>query len=161
MLVHLTPRPYLWPTIKIVVMPKPLESTPSARPTASELAVLQLLWQRGPLSVREVHEALPDDKPIVYTTVLKTMQVMLERGFLTREAEGRKHIYAAAVAEGDTQNTLLDNFLRRAFGGSAMTMVMKALGNYDATPAEIEELKAYLDELEGGSPTQTPKNPAE
>ncbi|MGB3545508.1 MAG: BlaI/MecI/CopY family transcriptional regulator [Saprospiraceae bacterium] len=137
-------------------MSKSAESSHFSRPTASELAVLQLLWQRGPLSVREVHEALPDGKPIVYTTVLKTMQVMLDRGFLTRRAEGRKHIYAAAVTEGETQNNLLDNFLHRAFGGSAMSMVMKALGNYDATPGEIEELKAYLDELENGSTTQNP-----
>jgi len=68
-------------------------------PTASELAILQLLWTNGPLSVKEVHESLDQDKPVVYTTVLKTMQVMMERGMLDRTSEGRKHIYRAVIAQ--------------------------------------------------------------
>lgn len=87
-------------------MAKPI----SSQPTASELAILQILWQRGPLPVRTVHEVLAEEKEVVYTTILKTMQVMLERGFLERESVGRKHIYRAAIAQEDTQDKLLDTF---------------------------------------------------
>lgn len=117
-------------------------------PTASELAILNLLWDRGPLSVREVFEELAKEKDIVYTTVLKTMQVMMERGFLNRESVGRKHIYEAAIAREATQDKLLDNFLGRAFGGSAKKLVMRALGNYDTSKDELEELKALIERLE-------------
>lgn len=118
------------------------------QPTTSELAVLQLLWNRGPMSVKEIHEALSTEKEIVYTTVLKTMQVMLDRGFLERESVGRKHIYSAAIAREATQNELLDTFLQRTFGGSAKQLVMRALGNYRASKTDIEELKAMIDKLE-------------
>lgn len=128
----------------VVTMSKSFKS----QPTASELAVLQLLWDRGPLSVREIHEALSEEKEVVYTTVLKTMQVMLDRGFLERESQGRKHIYSAAIAKESTQNQLLDTFLNRTFGGSAKQLVMRALGNYQASKADIEELKAMIDKLE-------------
>lgn len=118
------------------------------QPTASELEVLQLLWGRGPLAVREIHEALSADRDIVYTTVLKTMQVMFERGFLTRESQGRKHIYSAAIAQEDTQNSLLDTFMNRTFGGSAKALAMRALGNYNTTKDDINELKALIEQLE-------------
>ena len=117
-------------------------------PTASELAILQLLWTNGPLSVRAVHEALERDKPIVYTTVLKTMQVMMERGMLDRTSEGRKHIYRAVIAQTATQDKLLDSFLDKTFGGSAKKLVMRALGQHTPDAAELEELKAYIDSLE-------------
>lgn len=117
-------------------------------PTTSELEVLNLLWSRGPLSVREVHETLSADRQIVYTTVLKTMQVMLERGFVARDSMGRKHIYRAAIAREDTQDKLLDTFLNRAFGGSAKGLVMRALGNYRSSKQDIEELKSLLDRME-------------
>ena len=131
-------------------MPRP---TPPTVPTAAELAVLQLLWSRGPLSVREVHEGLDADRPVVYTTVLKTMQVMHERGLLTRESAGRKHIYAAAIEREPTQDGLLDTFLARAFGGSAKGLVMRALGKHTPSPAELDELKAYIAELEAAQST--------
>ena len=120
----------------------------SSQPTTSELAVLQLLWDRGPLSVKEIHEALSAEKEVVYTTVLKTMQVMLDRGFLERESVGRKHIYSAAIAKETTQNQLLDTFLQRTFGGSAKQLVLRALGNYQTSKSELEELKAMIDKLE-------------
>ena len=125
-----------------------MSKSSSTQPTASELAVLQLLWSRGPLSVREIHEALSTEKEIVYTTVLKTMQVMLDRGFLERESVGRKHIYSAAIAMEDTQNQLLDTFLQRTFGGSAKQLVLRALGNYQTSKSELEELKAMINHLE-------------
>ena len=128
-------------------MPKPL---PQAPPTAAELAILQLLWTRGPLSVKDVHADLETDRPVVYTTVLKLMQIMYERGLLTREAQGRKHIYTAAVERAATQDSLLDTFLDRAFGGSAKTLVMRALGKHTPDASDIDELRAFLDELEAG-----------
>lgn len=118
------------------------------QPTASELAVLQLLWERGPLAVKTVHAELSKDREVVYTTVLKTMQVMLERGFLTRESQGRKHIYAAAVAREATQDSLLDTFINRTFGGSAKELAMRALGKTKTTQSDIDELKALIDKLE-------------
>jgi len=117
-------------------------------PTASELAILQLLWTQGPLSVRDVHEALDQNKPVVYTTVLKTMQVMMERGMLDRDSEGRKHIYRAVIAQTATQDKLLDSFLDKTFGGSATKLVMRALGQHTPDQEELEELKAYIADLE-------------
>ena len=122
-------------------------------PTASELAILQLLWSKGPLSVKDVHETLNHDKPVVYTTILKTMQVMMERGMLDRSSEGRKHIYRAVIAQTTTQDKLLDSFLDKTFGGSAKKLVMRALGQHTPDAEELEELKAYIDSLE------TKKNP--
>lgn len=117
-------------------------------PTASELAILQLLWKRGPLSVKEIHLSLSEDKQVVYTTVLKTMQVMMERGMLDRSSEGRKHIYRAVIAQAATQDKLLDSFLDKTFGGSAKNLVMSALGKHTPDAEELAELRAYLDSLE-------------
>ena len=124
-----------------------LES-PNLQPTSSELAVLQILWQRGPSTVREVHDQLAQEKDIRYTTTLKTMQVMQSRGFIRRDIQGQNHIYEAAIAQEDTQTALLDTFLQRAFGGSAWRLVMKALGNYEASPEELEQLKKVIAQKE-------------
>ncbi len=123
-------------------------------PTASELAILQLLWTKGPLSVKDVHEALDHDKPVVYTTILKTMQVMMERGMLDRSSEGRKHIYRAVIAQTATQDKLLDSFLDKTFGGSAKKLVMRALGQHTPDAKELKELKAYIDSLETSKKTK-------
>ena len=119
----------------------------NSAPTASELAILQLLWTNGPLSVKEVHLALERDKAVVYTTVLKTMQVMMERGMLDRSSEGRKHIYRAVIAQTATQDKLLGSFLDKTFGGSAKKLVMRALGQHTPDAEELEELKAYINSL--------------
>ena len=118
------------------------------QPTHSELAILQILWKRGPSTVREVHDQLAEEKDIRYTTTLKTMQVMHTRGFIRREVEGQKHVYYAAIAEEDTQTALLDTFLQRTFGGSALQLVMKALGNYDADEEELNQLKEMIRQKE-------------
>ena len=117
-------------------------------PTASELSILQLLWAKGPQSVKEIHEVLDSEKPVVYTTVLKTMQVMMERGMLDRTSEGRKHIYHATVEQKDTQDKLLDTFLDKTFGGSAKNLVMRALGKHTPDADELQELKKYINSLE-------------
>lgn len=118
------------------------------QPTASELAILAILWERGPLPVKAIHEQLSEEKEVVYTTILKTMQVMTDRGFLARESQGRKHIYRAAIAREDTQNSLLDTFVNRAFGGSAKNLAMRALGNYKTTKEDLDELKALIEKIE-------------
>ena len=118
------------------------------QPTASELAILQSLWERGPLPVKESHAVLSVQKEVVYTTILKTMQVMYDRGFLARESQGRKHIYRAAVQQDATQDQLLDSFVQRTFGGSAKRLVMRALGNMNTTKEDLEELKSLINRLE-------------
>lgn len=117
-------------------------------PTSSELAILQILWTNGPSSVKEVHAALDRDKPIVYTTILKTMQVMMERGMLGRTEAGRKHIYHSIVEQEDTQNKLLDTFLNKTFSGSAKDLVMRALGKHTPDEAELNELRNFIDSLD-------------
>ncbi|MEM8583607.1 MAG: BlaI/MecI/CopY family transcriptional regulator [Bacteroidota bacterium] len=117
-------------------------------PTASELAVLNLLWDRGPLTVRAVYDELVKEKDVVYTTILKTMQVMYERGYVSRERVGRQHVYAAIIAREPTQDKLLDGFLGKTFGGSAQRLVMRALGNYKTSKDELRELKALIERLE-------------
>ena len=117
-------------------------------PTPSELEILQFLWKHGPSTVKQIHEELEKTKEVRYTTTLKTMQVMFERGMLKREAHGRKHIYQAAIAEEETQDVLLDRFLNKTFRGSALKLVMRALGNYDATQSDLNQLKDYIDQME-------------
>ncbi|NJC28367.1 BlaI/MecI/CopY family transcriptional regulator [Neolewinella antarctica] len=121
---------------------------PNPQPTASELAILAILWEDGPQPVRVIHERLSAEKEVVYTTILKTMQVMLERGFLDRESQGRKHIYRAAIARETTQDSLLDTFVNRAFGGSAKKLAMRALGNYKTSKEDLDELKALIEKIE-------------
>ena len=133
-------------------MPSPRPNTP---PTPGELAILQVLWTRGPLPVKDVQEALEverdaDDKPVGYTTVLKLMQLMHEKGLLDREADGRKHVYRAIVERAPTQDRLLDTFLDKAFSGSAKTLVMRALGKHTPTADELDELKSFIADLERG-----------
>lgn len=117
-------------------------------PTAAELEILQLLWQHGPLTVRRVCDALNEDRKLGYTTVLKTMQIMHDKGMLGRELDGKRHIYHAKIAETDTQDRLLDVFLQRTFGGSTKRLVMRALGNYKTSSADLEDLKRLIDGLE-------------
>lgn len=118
------------------------------QPTASELAILNILWAEGPLPVKAIHERLSHEKEVVYTTILKTMQVMTERGYLARESLGRKHIYSAVITKEKTQDNLLDSFVNRAFGGSAKALAMRALGNYKASKSDLNELKALIAKIE-------------
>ncbi len=124
------------------------EQSNNLQPTSSELAVLQILWQNGPSTVRQVHDLLAQEKDIRYTTTLKTMQVMHSRGFIRREISGQQHIYQAAIAQEDTQKALLDNFLHRTFGGSALKLVLKALGTYEASQEELNQLKQVIAQKE-------------
>ena len=107
------------------------------RPTEAELAILQVLWERGPSTVRQVHEALSAAQRTGYTTTLKLMQIMARKGLVTRDESERTHVYAPRRGRGDTQRQLVADLLDRAFGGSAADLVMQALR---AQPASVEEM---------------------
>ena len=118
-------------------------------PTDRELAILGVLWERGPSTVREVHEALDRDGQTGYTTTLKLMQIMVEKGLLVREDDGRKHIYRPALSEEKTQKQLVRNLLDRVFAGSAEKLVMRALSARKVSPDELKRIREMLDEMEG------------
>ena len=117
-------------------------------PTDAELAILQVLWTQGPSTVRAVHEQLDRAGSTGYTTVLKLLQIMLEKGLVTRDESRRAHVYTAAVDESVTQRRLVDDLLERAFGGSAQTLVMRALSADRVSADELDEIRALLDQLE-------------
>jgi len=118
------------------------------RPTESELEILQVLWEKGPSTVREVNAILNEKREVGYTTSLKIMQIMTEKGLVTRNTDSRTHIYQSAVRENATQTNLLDSFIEKTYRGSAMQMVMQVLGNKKASPDEISELKKLIKDLE-------------
>jgi predicted transcriptional regulator len=119
------------------------------RPTDSELAILRVLWQRGPSTVREVHEQLNQDAATGYTTTLKLLQIMAEKGLVVRNEEERAHVYETKQSEQRTQRQLLGDLADRAFGGSAAKLVMQALTGRKATAEELRTIREMLDELEG------------
>jgi len=118
------------------------------KPTESELEILRVLWEKGPSTVREVHEILEQSKDAGYTTTLKLMQIMHEKGLLERDASSKTHIYAAAVSQENTQRQLLDKMIDTVFNGSASQLVLQALGNHKSSKEELEKIKQYLNEIE-------------
>ncbi|MDZ4708384.1 MAG: BlaI/MecI/CopY family transcriptional regulator [Saprospiraceae bacterium] len=123
------------------------------KPTESELAILQILWQAGPQPVRVVNELLANNSgsEIGYTTTLKLMQIMTEKGLLKRNTDQRSHIYEPTVKEHETQQNLLSEFLHATYRGSASTLVMQALGQYKASKDELNMIKAFINNLESSS----------
>ena len=117
------------------------------KPTEAELEILQILWENGPSTVREVNERMNAEREVGYTTTLKLMQIMTEKGMTGRNTDKRTHIYFACVDEGETKNWLLDKFLKSAFRGSAAQLVMQALGNHDASNEELEKIKQFIDSM--------------
>ncbi|MEO6038764.1 MAG: BlaI/MecI/CopY family transcriptional regulator [Saprospiraceae bacterium] len=122
------------------------------KPTDAELEILHLLWELGPSTVRAVNDRLSIQREVGYTTTLKLMQIMLEKGLVTRQDDSRSHVFTAAVTEGDTQSRLLQTFVDLTFRGSAMKMVMQALGNHEASATELDEIKRLIAELEKDQP---------
>ncbi len=118
------------------------------KPTNSELDILGVLWKRGPSTVRDVHEELDRKRRTGYTTVLKLMQIMADKGLVTRDESSRAHIYAACPTQSDTQKTLIGDLVDKAFGGSVHQLTLHALGNAKSTPEEIAEIRRLLDSLE-------------
>jgi len=119
------------------------------KPTESELEILSILWEMKEASVRQVHERLSKTKETGYTTTLKIMQIMHSKGMVTRDEQNRSHIYSPATNQKETQNSLLKNLVKTAFGGSAQNLVMQALGQENPSKQELEEIRAFLDQLEG------------
>ena len=117
------------------------------RPTDSELEILAVLWERGPSTVRDVHTALSDSKPTGYTTVLKLMQIMSEKGLVRRNETDRAHVYEARQPAEQTQRQLLRHLLDRAFNGSASRLVMQALATRATSREELSEIRRMLDDL--------------
>ena len=119
-------------------------------PTEAELVILNILWTSGPATVREVHDAL-SAKQIGYTTVLKQMQVMAEKGLLERSERFRSHVYEATLPKEHTQQQLAGNLLQRAFDGSASNLVLGALSSKKVSATELAEIRQILDQFEKGS----------
>jgi BlaI family transcriptional regulator, penicillinase repressor len=119
------------------------------RPTDAELEILTVLWSRGPATVRDVHEIIAGRRPTQYTTVLKQLQVMAEKGLVKRDEDQRAHVYEAARPREWTQRQLAGDILQRAFNGSAKSLMMGALSSRKASKQELAELRALLDEYEG------------
>lgn len=117
------------------------------KPTESELEILQILWSRGIATVREVHEELAKTKEVGYTTTLKIMQIMHEKGLVKRDESMRTHVYQPAVNKEKTQKHILGKMISTLFGGSSTQLVLQALGENKATPAELEQIQHLLDQM--------------
>lgn len=126
-------------------MPEP------AAPTDAELAILRVLWDRSPQSVREVHEAIAADKAVGYTTVLKTLQIMFDKGLVKRDDRQKAHLYRPATPAPRMQKRLVDDLVERAFGGAASQLVMHALSGRKASPEEIAQLRSLVESLDSES----------
>ena len=121
------------------------------RPTKLELAILRILWEKGSASVREIHLALSEGKPTGYTTALKMLQIMTEKGLVERDDSTRPQIYRARHTQKKTQQHLLKDFVQRAFGGSVKALVMQALASKKSSREDLEIIRKLLDKFEGES----------
>jgi BlaI family transcriptional regulator, penicillinase repressor len=119
---------------------------PQPKPTDAELAILRVLWERGPSTVRQVHEALADTRDTGYTTTLKLMQIMADKGLVKRNETSRTHVYAAIAGEEQTQHQLVKDLVDRAFGGSAATLVLRALSAEGTSESELREIRKLIDD---------------
>jgi len=126
------------------------------RPTDAELAILRVLWSKGPSTVRQVHDVLASGRELAYTTVLKLLQIMMDKGLTTREPLGLQHVYTARRTEQDTQRQLVKDLLDRAFDGSTSQLVMQALATTAATPEELREIRRLL--ATAGAPSKEKKS---
>jgi predicted transcriptional regulator len=115
------------------------------RPTDAELAILRILWERGPSTVRQVHDILAHDRQAAYTTALKLLQIMTEKGLVERDERDRTHIYRARLSEETTQRQLVRDLLDRAFGGSSGKLVMQALATKRASAEELKDIRKAID----------------
>jgi|SRR5579862_3948264 len=126
-----------------------MKSSTLPKPTDAEIALLRVLWQRGPSTVREVWEQASQAQQTGYTTVLKTLQIMLTKGLVQRDETDRSHVYRAAMAQEATQRQLVGHLMERVFAGSARKLVMQALSVKKASRQELAEIRKLLDEMEG------------
>lgn len=124
------------------------------KPTDGELEILNILWAKGPSTVRVVHEELEKTKESGYTTTLKLMQIMCDKKLLKRDTSSRTHIFEAAIAKEQTQGQIVKRMVDTVFNGSTMQMIMQALGNYKASDEELQKIKEYLAEAEKNNPNE-------
>ena len=124
-----------------------MKKTPP-KPTDAELAILRVLWRLGPATVRAIHDELAQIQATGYTTALKMLQIMTEKGLVRRDESARSHVYQAVLSEQQVQRQLVGHLLERAFGGSSRKLVLQALSARKATPAELAEIRQLIDELE-------------
>jgi predicted transcriptional regulator len=131
------------------------------RPTESELEILQVLWQHGPSTVRFVNDTLNERRggEIGYTTTLKLLQLMHEKGIVARDDSNRTHVYRAALREQETQGMLIDRLLEAAFGGSALKLVQQALGNRKTSREELDQIRNLLDNIDPNQSADTNNSP--
>ena len=122
-----------------------MSRTPVPRPTDAELAILRILWDRGPSTVRQVHDILGLERQAAYTTALKLLQIMTEKGLVERDERDRTHIYRARLSEETTQRQLVRDLVDRAFGGSASKLVMQALATRRASAEELRDIRKAID----------------
>jgi len=122
------------------------------KPTESELKILKVIWEKGPVTVKDVNEELSVEskKDVGYTTTLKLMQIMAVKGLLTRSKKGRMHVYNSVIQQDDTQKFMLDKLVNNLFSGSTSSLVMQALGNHKTSKEELDKIKKYIEKLEGG-----------
>ena len=121
-----------------------MKKQPVPKPTDAELAILRVLWERGPSTVRQVYDVLSEQRDFAYTTTLKLLQLMTEKGITVREEQGRIHLYRAGFAQEDTQQRLVTDLLDRAFGGSSAKLVVQALAAKPASAEELREIRQLL-----------------
>lgn len=122
-------------------------SAPLPRPTESELEILQVLWDKGQATVREVHEQLTATKDAGYTTTLKLMQIMHEKGLVDRDSSAKTHIYMPLVSRTDTQSLFVNRMIDSLFSGSPAQLVLQALGNHQTSPEELAQIRAFLNNM--------------
>lgn len=120
------------------------------KPTGKELEILHIIWEKSAASVKDVHDAMGGDKANGYTTILKLMQIMHEKGLVTRQKNGKLHLYKAVPTQENTRQQMLDKMIDTVFQGSAAQLVMSALGNKKSSKEELREIRQYLEKLEGG-----------
>jgi len=125
-------------------------ATTSRRPTVLELTILNVLWDRGPQSVRDIHGVLNASKPTGYTTVLKMLQIMTEKGLVERDETVRPQIYRARHSQDRTQKHMVRDLIDRVYGGSVKALVLHALSTRKSSPKELEAIEKLLDRFEGG-----------
>ena len=118
------------------------------KPTESELEIMQILWECGPLTVRKVNDLLNQQRRVGYTTTLKIMQIMAEKELLTRDTEHRSHVYTPTLQSEEVQSTILDHVLKTVFKGSRSNLVIQALGNHSVTKEEMEEIRLLIKKME-------------
>ena len=124
----------------------------TSKPTPKELEILQIVWKNGASSVKDVQSALGGDPVNGYTTILKLLQIMYEKGLVTRQKAGKLHLYKAVTSQENTNQLLVHKMIETVFQGSAAQLVLSALGNRKSSKEELHEIRKYLDKLEGGQP---------